>query len=524
MQRELERQRTYIFRAVSGDRESTSVGLMVFALAGFIAALPWLLPFNCEAAAKDDRPPNVVIMFIDDMGYADIGPFGCEDYPTPNLDRMAEEGRVFNDFQVAQAVCSASRAALMTGCYSNRVSILGALFPGHTHGINAGETTIAEICKQKDYATACFGKWHLGHHPKFLPTSHGFDEYLGLPYSNDMWPWTYDNERAPKGHPKAKRYPPLPLIENTTVVDPDVTPEDQTQLATKYTERAVDFIRRNRERPFFLYVPHTMVHVPIFVSDKFKGKSGAGLYGDVVMELDWSMGRILDTLRENGLEENTLVIFTADNGPWLNYGNHAGKTGGLREGKGTMFEGGTRNPTVMWWPGTIPAGTRCDTMAMTIDLLPTIAHLIGAKLPERKIDGKNVWPIIVGEPGAENPHAGYWLYYGRELQAVRTERWKLHLPHRYRHYLMDQVGQDGHPGRTVNRQIDFALYDMDNDVNETTDVKDEHPEIVAQLKRIAQTARAELGDNGREGPGVRPPGKLQPDDERLTWLAEDAKE
>lgn len=467
-----------------------------------------------------ERQPNVVIVFIDDMGYADIGPFaadGYPDYPTPNLDRMAREGRGFTDFQVAQAVCSASRAALMTGCYSNRVSILGALFPGHKHGINAKETTIAEICKQRDYATAAYGKWHLGHHPKFLPVNHGFDEYLGLPYSNDMWPWMYDHTRAPEGHPKAKRYPPLPLIENTEVVDADVTPEDQAQLTTQYTERAVDFIQRNKERPFFLYVPHTMVHVPIFVSDKFKGKSGAGLYGDVMMELDWSVGRILDTLQENELAENTLVIFTADNGPWLNYGNHAGKTGGLREGKGTMFEGGSRNATVMWWPGTIPAGTTCDTVAMTIDILPTVAHLIGAELPEHKIDGRNIWPLMAGEPDAENPHDAYFLYYGTQLQAVRTERWKFHLPHAYRHYVMDQVGQDGRPGKTTRQKIGYALFDMDNDVNETTDVKDEHPEVVEQMKERAEQMRADLGDHGKPGPGIRPPGRLGPDDERLTW-------
>ena len=485
------------------------IALTALVLAGMASGL--------EAA---ERLPNVVIVFIDDMGYADIGPFGSNgypNYPTPQLDRMAKEGRVFTDFQVAQAVCSASRAALVTGCYSNRVSILGALFPGHEHGINAEETTIAEICKQKDYATAVYGKWHLGHHPKFLPVNHGFDEYFGLPYSNDMWPWTYDNTRAPEDHPKAKRYPPLPLIENTKVVDADVTPEDQSQLTTWYTEHAVDFIRRNKDRPFFLYVPHTMVHVPIFVSEKFKGKSGAGLYGDVMMELDWSVGQILETLRELKLSNNTLVIFTADNGPWLNYGNHAGKTGGLREGKGTMFEGGSRNATVMWWPGVIPAGTTCDTVAMTIDLLPTIAHLIGAELPKHKIDGKSIWPLIAGEPGAKSPQEAYFLYYGKQLQAVRTDRWKFHLPHGYRHYLMDQVGQDGHPGETEQKKIGYALYDMDNDREETTDVADQHPEVVAQMKRLAEQMRADLGDHGQPGPGVRPSGQLSEGDTRLTW-------
>jgi arylsulfatase A-like enzyme len=490
--------------------------LIGWSLIGLIAALSPAVAFAAERSAT----PNIVVIFIDDMGYADIGPFGCKDYLTPNLDRMAQQGRVFTDFQVAQAVCSASRAALVTGCYSNRVSITGALFPGNTHGLNADETTFAEICKQKGYATAVFGKWHLGHHPKFLPVNHGFDEYYGLPYSNDMWPFDYDNTRFPEGQGKAKRYPPLPMIENDRVVDPDVTPEDQAQLTTQYTEHAVDFINRNKNRPFFLYVPHSMVHVPIFVSDKFKGKSGAGLYGDVVMELDWSVGQILDTLKKNDLDKNTLVIFTADNGPWKTFGNHAGKTGGLREGKGTMFEGGSRNPTIMRWPGVIPAGSTCDTVAMTIDILPTIAHLIGAKLPDHPIDGKNIWPLITGAPGApgtKNPHEAYFLYYGQQLQAVRTEKWKLHLPHKYRHYLPEKAGKDGYPGPTAQGEIGYALYDMDADRNETTDVSAQYPQVVEHLKKLADQMRADLGDQGKPGPGIRPPGKLAPDDVRLKW-------
>ncbi|MGH8020174.1 MAG: sulfatase family protein [Opitutaceae bacterium] len=467
------------------------------------------------ARAALPETPNIVVIFIDDMGYADIGPTGCRDYPTPNLDRMAREGRTFTDFQVAQAVCSASRAALMTGSYSNRVSILGALNSSADHGISAAEVTLAEICKQRGYATAAFGKWHLGHQPKFLPVNHGFDEYFGLPYSNDMWPYTYDNEPAPPDSPRSRRHPPLPLIENDRVVDASVTPEDQAMLTTWYTEHAVDFINRNRHQPFFLYVPHSMVHVPLFVSPKFKGKSGAGLFGDVMMEVDWSVGQILTAIRANELADRTLVIFTADNGPWLNYGNHAGKTGGLREGKGTMFEGGTRNATIMWWPGVVPADTRCDTVAMTIDILPTVAHLVGAKLPDHKIDGLNIWPLIDGTPEAENPHDAYFLYYGQELQAVRTDRWKLHLPHSYRHYIMDEVGRDGHPGKTVEQEIGLTLYDMDADRNETTDVKDQHPDVVARLSKLADRMRRDLGDKGNPGPGIRPPGRMQPGDARL---------
>ncbi|MEO1971906.1 MAG: sulfatase-like hydrolase/transferase, partial [Pirellulaceae bacterium] len=277
------------------------------------------------------RLPNVVVIFIDDMGYADIGPFGVQGIETPNLDRMAREGRVFTDFYVTQAVCSASRAGLLTGCYNVRVGIMGALGPGAKQGINSSEMTIAELCKQKNYATACYGKWHLGHHHRFLPMQHGFDDYFGLPYSNDMWPF----------HPTAgDRFPDLPLIDKNKIVNPKVTGQDQELLTTQYTERAVQFIDANKDRPFFLYLPHSMVHVPLYVSDKFRGKSERGLFGDVVMEIDWSVGQVMSALERHKIDDNTLVIFTADNGPWLSYGDHAGSVGPLREGKGTMFDGG----------------------------------------------------------------------------------------------------------------------------------------------------------------------------------------
>ena len=404
--------------------------------------LGWLALISClvlvtqasligKESSDNKRSPNVVIIFIDDMGYGDIGPFGATSYPTPHLDQMAKEGRIFTDFHSATAVCSASRAALLTGCYPERISILGALSPKAKHGLNPNETTIAELCKQKGYATAVYGKWHLGHHQPFLPLQHGFDEYFGLPYSNDMWPQPdVQGDPVPK---KRQHYPKLPLYENNRVVDSEVTAEEQAQLTTWYTERAVHFIDRNRERPFFLYVPHTMVHVPIFVSDKFKGKSGSGLYGDVVMELDWSVGQIIEALKRNDVDKNTLVVFTSDNGPWLNYGDHAGTAGPLREGKGTMFEGGYREPCVMRWPDKIPANTNCDEFATTMDLLPTIANLIGGELPaDRPIDGKNILHLLTGEPDAKSPHESFFCYYHRELQAVRDRRWKLHLPHKYR--------------------------------------------------------------------------------------------
>lgn len=474
-------------------------GMVILAIAALTA---------CGLAA--DRLPNFVIVYIDDMGYADIGPFGAQGYSTPNLDRMAAEGRVFTDFYVAQAVCSASRAALMTGCYNIRVGIQGALAHQANHGIHSNEMTFAEVVKQKGYATAIYGKWHLGHHPKFLPVNHGFDEYLGLPYSNDMWPF----------HPEVGgNFPDLPLIEGTRVIDAQVTAADQEQLTTRYTERAVAFIEKNKDRPFLVYLPHAMVHVPLYVSDKFRGKTERGLFGDVVMELDWSVGQIFDTLRKHGLERDTMVVFTSDNGPWLSYGDHAGSAAPHREGKGTMFDGGCRVPCVMWWPGRIPAGTKCSTPAMTIDLLPTIAHLTGAKLPDHPIDGRNIWPLIAGEPGAASPHEAYYFYWGNELQAVRMGRWKLHFPHAYRTLAGQPPGSGGTPSKYTQDKIGLSLFDLESDPGETTDVAGQHPDVVARIQSLADKMRADLGDSARkqEGSGRREPGRLEPGDPRFHW-------
>ena len=452
------------------------------------------------------RLPNVIVILCDDLGYADIGAFGCKAYATPHLDRMAKEGRKFTNFHVSQAVCSASRTALLTGCYNNRVGIHGALGPGARIGIHANEMTLAELFKQKGYATGMAGKWHLGHHPQFLPVRHGFDEYFGLPYSNDMWPH----------HPEAKAgtYPKLPLIEGDQVKDPDITPEKQPNLTTWYAERAVKFIERNKDRPFFFYLAHNMPHVPLFVSDKFKGKSGAGLYGDVIQEIDWSVGEVFAALKKHGLDENTFVIFTSDNGPWLSYGNHAGSAGPLREGKGTAWEGGTRVPCVMRWPGKLPANTASADMLMTIDLLPTFAKLIGAKLPEHKIDGLDVWPLLAGEPGAKNPHESYWSYYANnELQAIFSPdgKWKLQLPHGFRTLAGRPGGKDGIPAKYENAKVDQPeLYDLANDIGEKVNVASSHPAVVERLLAEAEKARAELGDalTQRKGSGVREVGKL----------------
>ena len=471
-----------------------------------LALLLATLHFATSVSAAD-RPPNVVIIFIDDMGYADIGPFGAEGYETPHLDRMAQEGRIFTDFYVTQAVCSASRAGLLTGCYNVRVGIGGALGPKSNIGINADEVTIAEICKQKDYATACYGKWHLGHHRKFLPMQHGFDDYFGLPYSNDMWPYHPGVLKLPMEE-RLKKWPHLPLIEGNKTINPQVTGKDQEQLTTQYTEKAVQFIDDHKDEPFLVYLPHSMVHVPLYVSDKFKGKSKRGLFGDVMMEVDWSVGQVLNAIRKHDLQNDTLVIFTADNGPWLSYGDHCGSAGPLREGKGTMFDGGCRESCVMWWPGKIPADSTCSVPAMTIDILPTIAELIGAKLPDHTIDGRNIWPLMAGEDGATSPHEAYFMYYGRQLQAVRSGKWKLHFPHGYRTMAGRPGGTGGIPTAYSQAKIGLELFDLESDIGETTDVAKSHPEVVERLAELADEMRQDLGDNNVKGKGIRPAGRL----------------
>ena len=479
--------------------------LLLIAVATLLAFHP-----NSQAfSAETDRPPNIVVIFIDDMGYADIGPFGASDYPTPNLDQLAAGGRTFTDFYVTQAVCSASRAGLMTGCYNVRVGIQGALGPNAKIGINPDETTMAELCKQKGYATACYGKWHLGDRQPFLPLQNGFDDYFGLPYSNDMWPY-HPGVRHLSMEDRLKRWPHLPLYDKNEVVNPAVDGEAQEQLTTQYTEKAVSFIDQHKDEPFFLYLPHSMVHVPLYVSEKFKGKSGAGLYGDVVMEVDWSVGQIVDALKRNQIEDNTLVIFTSDNGPWLSYGDHAGSAGPLREGKGTMWEGGCREPTIMSWPGKIPAGTVCDTPAMTIDIFPTVAKLIGVNLPEQPIDGKDIWPLISGEPSAKSPHEAYFFYYGSGLKAVRSGKWKLVFPHQYRTLAGRPGGTGGIPTNYEQATTPLALFDLEADPGEQTNLVEQHPEVVQRLDKLADGIREKLGDSHQKVKGTenRPPGRI----------------
>jgi len=438
--------------------------------------------------------PNVVIIFIDDEGYGDVGCYGATGFQTPNLDHMASKGMKFTNFYAAQPVCSASRAGLLTGCYPNRIGFSGALFPHDKIGINTKEQTIAEMFKEQGYATACFGKWHLGWQKEFLPLQHGFDEYVGLPYSNDMWPNSnVTGERLSDDEGRGK-FPELPLIEGNEIVERITSLKDQDKLTTLYTEKAVEFINRNAETPFFLYVPHTMGHIPLGVSEKFRGKSEQGLYGDVMMEIDWSVGEISKALEKNGLADNTIFIFTSDNGPWLNLGNHAGSSGGLREGKTTSWEGGQRVPFIIRWPGNTPEGTVCNKLACAIDILPTLATITNGKLSGNKIDGVDITSLWKGD-FESTPRETILYYYGKNnLNGVRKGNWKLVLPHTYLSYNA-KPGNDGDKGNRIKTIVEKPeLYNMMRDPGERFNVIESYPEKVLELMEIVEKYRAELGD------------------------------
>ncbi len=464
-----------------------------------------------QTTEQTTEKPNVVIVFIDDEGYGDVGVYGATGFETPNLDQMAGHGMRFTNFYSAQPVCSASRAGLLTGCYPNRIGISGALFPHDSTGINSDEWTIAEMFKDQGYATACFGKWHLGWQKAFLPLQHGFDEYVGVPYSNDMWPNSnVTGERLPEGQGRAG-YPELPLIEGNEIAERITSLEDQDKLTTLYTERAVDFIDRNAENPFFLYVPHTMGHIPLGVSDKFRGRSEQGLYGDVMMEIDWSMGEIMHALELNNILDNTIVIFTTDNGPWLNFGNHGGSAGGLREGKTTSWEGGQRVPFIIHWPGRVPAGTVCNKLACAVDLLPTLAAISNGVLSENLIDGTDISSLLYGDFESE-PRETILYYYGRNhLNAVRKGNWKLVLPHTYRSY-DTEPGNDGYGGKRIKTLVEEPeLYNMMRDPGEQYNVIEYHPEKVSEIMTVVEEARKELGDLNvgiEKGSGNREIGSL----------------
>lgn len=439
-----------------------------------------------------DARPNVVIIFTDDQGYADINTLSAKALMTPNIDTMVKEGAIFTGFYVAQPVCSASRAALLTGAYPNRVGVHGAFMPESGKGLSLDEFTLAESLQQAGYATGHFGKWHLGDDPTFMPNNQGFDTFFGIAHSNDMWPH----------HPwqgSVFNFSDLVLFDNEEVVE---VLDDQSNLTQNLTQRSIDFIKENKNRPFFLYLAHPQPHVPLFVSDAFKGKTGQGLYADVVAELDWSVGQILQTLKEQDLDERTLVIFTSDNGPWLAYGSHGGRAEPLREGKKTVFEGGVRVPFVIRWPTQIPAGLVSDTPFMSIDLFPTIAKLAGAPLPQSKIDGLDVWSIITGKSD-DNPHQAYFFYFGEnELQGVRYKNWKLYFPHTYSSLNGRRGGSNGLPVDYENLTIDsIELYDMSSDPAEQQNVADKHADIVRFIETLADEMRQDLGDSLQNIPG-----------------------
>ncbi len=465
------------------------LGITILSILGLFFA------FKHVTIPNKPQHPNIVIIFMDDMGYGDPEFNNGIGYTTPNLDKLAAEGMRFTNFYAAQATCTASRAGILTGCYPNRINMYGAFGPSTTDALNPTEETIAGMLKKLDYHTCMVGKWGLGSLPPFTPIHYGFDKYLGLLYSNDMWPVNYDGTPITDTNHRKYRNPLLPLYKGDNVVKYIRTLKDQGQLTQEYTKFAVDFIKENKKHPFFLYLAHTMVHVPIMASPAFLGKSKNGLFGDVMEEVDWSIGKVMETLKEEGLAKNTLIVFTSDNGPWLNYGNHAGNTGGLREGKGTSFEGGQREPTVMTWPEHIPAGTICNKIASTIDLLPTIAHICHAQLPESKIDGINIFPLLINEPGA-NPRTDFVYYYNRNsLEAIRKGEWKLVFPHKSRSYKVYPPGNNGYPGETAQIEEPLALYNLSVDPGETMDVQKQHPDVMKELETLANQYRNELGDD-----------------------------
>ena len=430
-----------------------------------------------------ESQPNIVLIFLDDAGFADFQPFAETRYPTPNVARLAEEGRSFYNFYVPQAICSASRAALLTGTYPERNGLFGAHAP-RERGLDPGFVTMGEMLQDAGYVTAHFGKWHVGDHPETRPQERGFDEVSGIMYSNDMW------AEHPTNPDFWGRYP-LQYWKNNEIEIDSVTAADQTYFTTWFTEDSVDFINRNSDRPFFLYLPHPQPHVPLFVSEKFKGASGTGLYGDVIMEIDWSVGEIMNALEQSGIRDNTIIIFTSDNGPWLTYGNHSGQTP-YREGKSTSFDGGIRSPLVISWPGQVDANTVSHDTFFSIDFMPTIAMLTGAELPGYELDGKEVWDLIVGVDGAENPHEYYSITRGNQFQGVISAdgKWKLMLPHNYIHVITG--GKDGLPGSSSQVAIDTTLYDMVHDPYEKLNVIEEYPDIAKKLMQYAEEHKSKF--------------------------------
>lgn len=460
--------------------KKSSLKTLLLALATFLMA------GAVHGEDRGVRKPNFIVVFVDDMGYGDIEPFGSKVNRTPHLNRMAEEGMRFTDFYTAASICSPSRAALMTGCYAPRVDLhdsshgVFVLVPMDRKGLNPEEITLPEILKTQGYATACIGKWHLGDQEPFLPTRHGFDYYYGIPYSNDMG-------RKPKMTAE-DRTPPLPLMRNETVIE---APAQQETITKRFTEEAIEFIHEHKDEPFFLYLPHIAVHIPLIGGDAFYGKSKNGLYGDSVEEIDWSTGELLKTIRELGLEKDTIVVFTSDNGA-MGLGSNAPFSGG----KVSHLEGGFRVPCLMWAPGRIPVGESCGEIATTMDLLPTFAKMAGTGAPEdRRIDGKDIGPLMRGESGARTPHEAFYYYFSNQLKAVRSGKWKLHLAldPSIEKWRMQEAGK-----------VEAKLYDLEADPAESDNVIAEHPDVVKRLEALADQARADIGDYRKKGDGFRP--------------------
>jgi len=454
----------------------------------YIILLAVVLIGSAKLFAKTNDKPNVVIIFCDDLGYSDIECFGAEGFETPNIDKLARKGRQFTDFYSASSVCSPSRAALLTGSHPVRIGIPSVLFPPRNgeekvvslSGLNPDEETLPELLKEVGYNTACVGKWHIGHRAEFMPLQHGFDEYFGLPYSNDMRP-----ERS-------KAYPDLPLLNGVDTVE--LNP-DQSTLTTRYTEYAVDFIKRNKENPFFLYLPHSMPHIPLYVSDKFAGKSEKGIFGDVVMEIDWSVGEIMKTLKKLKLVDNTIVIFSSDNGPWIAAGEHGGSARPLREGKFEIFDGGLKVPCVMSWPAKIPKGTICTEMCSTMDLLPTLVNIAGGRMPKETIDGLDIQNLLYGVEGAKTPHEALYFYQGKNLYSMRSGDWKCHREHPYKTVV--KPGVNGKTGQYAKKHLAISLFDVKNKPQEFDNVAAQHPQIVDSLLQMMDDYELELQQNAR---------------------------
>ena len=442
----------------------------------------WAL--NAVAAA-----PNYVLIFCDDLGYNDLGCYGSMKNRTPRIDAMAKEGMRFTSFLSSSPVCTPSRASLLTGCYARRVGMHEdftghwVLIPRSRRGMHADEWTLPEMLKAKGYATACIGKWHLGDQPPHLPTAHGFDEYYGIPYSNDM-------ASARRGDP------PLPLVQDTKVIE---APADQATLTKRYTREAIQFIERNKSKPFFLYLPHTFPHLPLFASKEFHGKSANGRYGDSVEEIDWSTGKILDALKQHGLDKNTLVIFTSDNG---SNGRNGGSNAPLSGAKGGTMEGGMRVPMIARWPGRIPAGGTCNELSSTMDFLPTFAALSGGLLSANKIDGHDITPLLTGTKGAASPYEVFYYYRRRQLQAVRWGDWKWHLPlaNTFPNWTTANQKGRGRSGKLVNLKTDLA---------EKVDVTAANPKVMVKMRELVAQAEATMGNEDRQGKEQRPATTLE---------------